>query len=80
MIDPNILYLTLNYNYIQERVELFERALLYVPSMKIWEAYLEETIERFEKKCILSTRFSKANEVFERAINSMSELNKTHVS
>ncbi|KAL4468852.1 hypothetical protein ABPG72_008779 [Tetrahymena utriculariae] len=62
----------------KERVELFERALLYVPSLKIWEAYLDETVERLEKKCILSSRFQVANQLFERAINSMSQLSKKH--
>lgn len=58
---------------------MFERALKFVPSLRIWETYLDETLERVEKKCILSTRFSKVNDLFERAINSIALLTSSHV-
>ena len=59
---------------------MFERALKFVPSLRIWETYLDETLERVEKKCILSSRFSKVNDLFERAINSIAMLTSSHVA
>jgi len=53
----------------EERVDLYERALRYLPgSYKLWYNYLKECVENMEHKPMFSKRYEVINEIFERSL------------